>query len=161
MNRLWPQTPTTPKYHSNDIIPTTTTSISANATSLTITTARRNQKGHRIGGVVWSFLVSYGGVYSAARASQSKHLGKYRHIKRDIHIIIYDGAVVRPGGVSGYPRAWRRSVSWVRIPPSAYSYKFVGTLSCAQIDLRKARERESAILDEKSTSSGIAEPYAR
>ena len=33
--------------------------------------------------------------------------------------------------------------------------------SCAQIDLRKARERELATLDEKSTSSGIAEPYAR
>ena len=31
----------------------------------------------------------------------------------------------------------------------------------SQIDLRKARERELAILDEKSTSSGIAEPYAR
>ena len=37
-------------------------------------------------------------------------------------------------------------------------YKFVGTFSCAQIDLRKARERELATLDEKSTSSGIAEP---
>ena len=45
--------------------------------------------------------------------------------------------------------------------PSAYSCKFVGTFSCAQIDLREARERELAILDEKSTSSGIAEPYAR
>ena len=33
--------------------------------------------------------------------------------------------------------------------------------TCAQIDLRKAREREVAMLDEKSTSSGIAEPYAR
>ena len=39
--------------------------------------------------------------------------------------------------------------------------KFVGTFSCAQIDLRKARERELATLDIKSTSSGIAEPYAR
>ena len=48
------------------------------------------------------------------------------------------------------------------MPPSAYLYKFVGTFSCAQIDLRKARERELATtLDEKSTSSGIAEPYAR
>ena len=53
------------------------------------------------------------------------------------------------------------SVSWVRAPPSAYSYTFVGSFSCAQIDLRKARERELATLDEKSTSSGIAEPYAR
>ena len=35
-------------------------------------------------------------------------------------------------------------------------------ISRAQIDLRKARERELApLLDEKSTSSGIAEPYAR
>ena len=67
----------------------------------------------------------------------------------------------RPGGVSGYPQAWYRSVSEVRPPPCAYSYIFVKTLSCAQLDLRKARERELATLDEKSTSSGIAEPYAR
>ena len=40
------------------------------------------------------------------------------------------------------------------------SHKFVGTFSCAQIDFRKAREHEFAILDEKSTSSGIAEFYA-
>ena len=33
-------------------------------------------------------------------------------------------------------------------------------ISCAQIDLRKARERELATLDEKPTSSEIAEPYA-
>ena len=37
----------------------------------------------------------------------------------------------------------------------------MGTFSCAQIDLQKARERELATLDEKLTSSGIAEPYAR
>ena len=36
------------------------------------------------------------------------------------------------------------------------------TFSCAHItDLPKARERELATLDEKLTSSGIAEPYAR
>ena len=35
----------------------------------------------------------------------------------------------------------------------------MGTFSCAQIDLRKARERELATLDEKSTSSAIAEHY--
>ena len=46
-------------------------------------------------------------------------------------------------------------------PASASSYKFVGTFSCAHIDLRKARERELATLDEKSTSSGITEAYAR
>ena len=39
-----------------------------------------------------------------------------------------------------------------------HSYKFVGSFSCAQIDLRKARERELATFDEKSTSSGRAEP---
>ena len=39
--------------------------------------------------------------------------------------------------------------------------KFVGTFSCAQIDLRKTRERELATLDEQSTSSGTAEPCAR
>ena len=37
----------------------------------------------------------------------------------------------------------------------------MGTFSRAQIDLRKTRERELATLDEKSTSSGIAEHYAR
>ena len=36
-----------------------------------------------------------------------------------------------------------------------------GPLSCAQIDLRKTRERELAPLGDKSMSSGIAEPYAR
>ena len=43
-------------------------------------------------------------------------------------------------------------------PRRVHTRKFVGTFSCAQIDLRKARERELATLDEKSTSSGIAEP---
>ena len=33
--------------------------------------------------------------------------------------------------------------------------------SCAQIDVRKARKRKLGTLDEKSTSSGIAELYAR
>ena len=35
-------------------------------------------------------------------------------------------------------------------PPTrlAYSYKFVGTFSCAQIDLQEARERELATFDE-------------
>ena len=47
------------------------------------------------------------------------------------------------------------------MPPSAHSYKLVGTFSCARIDLRKTRERELATLDERATSSGIAEPYAR
>ena len=32
----------------------------------------------------------------------------------------------RPGGVSGYPRAWYRSVSRVRAPPSAYSINSLG-----------------------------------
>ena len=38
---------------------------------------------------------------------------------------------------------------------------FVGTFSCAQIDLRKPREGESATLDEKSTCNGTAERHAR
>ena len=44
-----------------------------------------------------------------------------------------------------------------------YSHKLVETFFCAQVDLRKAQERESlvATLDEESTSSGIAEPCAR
>ena len=37
----------------------------------------------------------------------------------------------------------------------------VGTFSFARTDSRKARERELATLDEKPTSSEIAEPYAR
>ena len=37
----------------------------------------------------------------------------------------------------------------------------MGTFSNAQINLRKARELELAILDEPSTRSGIAEPYMR
>ena len=40
------------------------------------------------------------------------------------------------------------------------SFKGVDSFS-AQIDSRKARERDLATLDKKSTSSGIAEPYAR
>ena len=43
-----------------------------------------------------------------------------------------------------------------------HSYKFVGTFSCVQVDWRKARERELPnTFGEKSTSSEIAEPYAR
>ena len=71
----------------------------------------------------------------------------------------------RPGGVSGFilePGVGCQFREFESPRVSAYSYKFVGTLSCAQIDLRKARERElAATLDEKSTSSGIAEPDAR
>ena len=37
----------------------------------------------------------------------------------------------------------------------------LGLLLVHKFDLRKARERELATFDEKSTSSGIAEPYAR
>ena len=33
-------------------------------------------------------------------------------------------------------------------PRGAYSYNFVGTFSCAQIDSRKMRERELAAFDE-------------
>ena len=46
-------------------------------------------------------------------------------------------------------------------PPECMLEKNRGTFSCAQIDLRKARERELATLDEKPTSNGIAEHYAR
>ena len=46
-------------------------------------------------------------------------------------------------------------------PRSGRDRVWGGIFSCAQIDLRKARERELATLDDKSTSSGIAEPYAR
>ena len=53
--------------------------------------------------------------------------------------------------VAGYSRAYvvrvdtRRSMAWVRVPPSAYSYVYIflliGTFSRPQIDSRKARER--------------------
>ena len=45
--------------------------------------------------------------------------------------------------------------------PRHTRYQFVGTFSCAQIDLWKARELELATHDETSTSNGIAEPYAQ
>ena len=66
----------------------------------------------------------------------------------------------RPGGLAGYPRARYtcRSISWVRLPPSAYSYKFVGTFSCAQIDSRKARKRELATFDESRRAVGMLNP---
>ena len=88
--------------------------------------------------------------------------GYVRTAVPDQWYISYTCTSGRPGGGSGYPRAWYRSFVRVRVPPSAHSYKFVGTLSCAHFDLRKAREREFATLDEKSTSSsGNAEHYAR
>ena len=37
----------------------------------------------------------------------------------------------------------------------------LGLLSCVQVDLREARERELATLDEKSSSSGTPGPPAR
>ena len=42
---------------------------------------------------------------------------------------VTDPYTSRPGGVSGYPRVWYiyMSESWVRTPPSACSYRFVGT----------------------------------
>ena len=49
-----------------------------------------------------------------------------------------------------------KSISWV--PPSAYSYKFVGTLFCAQIDSRKARNRELATFDESRRAVGTRNP---
>ena len=67
------------------------------------------------------------------------------------------------GGSLGRERGNTILVSFVSLnPPSAYSScKVFGTFACAQNDLCKAQERELAKLDEKSTSSGIAEPYAR
>ena len=44
-------------------------------------------------------------------------------------------------------------------PPSAYWYKFVGGFSWAQIDSRKARERELATLDERNRRAvGLLNP---
>ena len=55
--------------------------------------------------------------------------------------------------------------SWTRTKPQEQSARkkeepagALHNFSCAQIDLRKTRERELATLDEKSTSSEIAEP---
>ena len=44
------------------------------------------------------------------------------------------------------------------VPPSAYSYKFVWTFSCAQIDSRKARKRELATFDESRRAVGMLNP---
>ena len=73
--------------------------------------------------------------------------------------VVYTG---RPGGVSGYPRSWYQ-VKFREFESSRVHTRiiFVGTFSCARSDLRKAREREFATVDEKSTSSGIAGTYAR
>ena len=66
----------------------------------------------------------------------------------------------RPGGVSGYPRAWYRSVSFVSSRAAECILVWIrgDFFLCTNWLLRKARERELATLDEKSTSSGIAEP---
>ena len=44
------------------------------------------------------------------------------------------------------------------MPPTAYSYKFVGTFSCAQIDSRKARKRDLATFDELRRAVGMLNP---
>ena len=71
---------------------------------------------------------------------------------------LYNVSAGHPGGVAGYCRACYRSISWVRVPPSAYSYKLSGTFSCAQIDSRKARERELARFDESRRAVGMLDP---
>ena len=53
-----------------------------------------------------------------------------------------------------------RSVSRVRITPSAHSYEFVGTFLVRKLTCGKhERERELATLVKEWTSSGIAESY--
>ena len=74
----------------------------------------------------------------------------YQVLVHDIHIrscILIRTRACRPGGVAGYPRACDRSISRVRVPPSAHSYKLVGTFSCAQIDSREARTGELATVE--------------
>ena len=66
-----------------------------------------------------------------------------------------------PGGVTGYPLVlvpFSRSIAWVRVTPSASSYEFVGTFSCAQMDSRKTRERESATFGENRRAVGMLNP---
>ena len=56
-------------------------------------------------------------------AKKTKQSGYVNNLARTGHEYIAG----RPGGVSGYARAWYyRSVSRVRAPPSAYSYQFLG-----------------------------------
>ena len=43
-------------------------------------------------------------------------------------------------------------------PPSAYSYKFVGTFACAQVDSRKARERGLSACDDNRRAVGMLNP---
>ena len=57
----------------------------------------------------------------------------------------------------GLPSKWYRQLS---IPPRKYHQPSI-LFSYTQIEMRKAGERALATLDEKSTSSGIDEPYAR
>ena len=87
-----------------------------------------------------------------------KHMMRIRLCSDAISTVELQRSITgRPGGVLGYPRAWYRSVSCVRAPPSAYSYKFVAIFSCAQIDWQKARERELlvATLDENRRAVGL------
>ena len=62
------------------------------------------------------------------------------------------------GVVAGYLRACDRLISWVRVIPSAYSYRFVGISSCAHIDSRKARKRVLAIIEESRRAMGMLTP---
>ena len=60
--------------------------------------------------------------------------------------------------VTSYHQVCIWSMAWVRVPPSAYSYKIVGVFSCAQIDSRRARERELATFDEPRRAVGMLNP---
>ena len=71
------------------------------------------------------------------------------------------GFIGRPRGVAGYPRACYRSISWVRVSPSAYSYKFVGTFSLCTNWLAQSTKAWVSNIRWKSMSIGNAEPYAR
>ena len=65
-----------------------------------------------------------------------------------------------PGGVAGYSRACYIVGQFreFRVLASAYSYKFVGTSSCAQIDSLRARERELATFYESRRAVGMLNP---
>ena len=72
-----------------------------------------------------------------------------------VALAAYQIIILEPGIIGQFLRE-------LEPPRVQYSYKFVGTFSCAQIDLRKTRERELAALDGISTtSSGIAESFMR
>ena len=99
-----------------------------------------------------SRLSNYSSFDAAAARGQSPNVVSLRYVKKSVaHQVILEPGIGQ----------FREFESPECILVQMYKFAGVGAFSCEQINLRKARERELATFDEKSTSSGIAEPYAR